>query len=121
MIVDCTTFILMYLNPFLLETKFEAVDAMLVKNLWVCSYQNFSRNDCRGLVSVQFFAALITFLGGNMEFSKNAMIEPFGNLSMQPLSKKNGKILLGFENLVANINLLLRIRTDFLNEQKGEK
>ena len=43
-------------------------------------YQNFNRNDSRGLVSIQFFAALNVYLGGNMQLSKNAMMEFFSNL-----------------------------------------
>ena len=45
----------------------------------------------------------------------------FSNLSMQPLLKPNNTILLKFErieDLTSNINNLLRIRIDFLNEQK---
>ena len=87
-------------------------------------YQNFNRNDCRGLVSVQFFAALNIFFGGIMELSKNAMTEHSSNLSMQGLSKTNDTILLDFtqiENLAANINSLLKIRTDFFKRKKKER
>ena len=91
--------------------------------------ENFNRNDCRGLASVQFFVALNVFLGGNMQLPKNATTEFFSNLSMQALSKSNDTILLTFErnfidlltfeDLASNINNPLRIRTDFLNEQKN--
>ena len=50
-------------------------------------YENFSSTDARGLVCVQFLAALNVFLGGNKIISKNAMTEFFHNLSMQALNE----------------------------------
>ena len=63
-------------------------------------------------------------MGGDAELSKNAMIEFFRNLSMQALSKTDDSILLSFnaiEELPTNINMLLKYKIDYLNEEKMKK
>ena len=62
-------------------------------------HQNFNRNDCRGLVSIQFFAAPNIYLGGNIKLSENSMTKLFSNISMQALSKSDDTILLDFTQI----------------------
>ena len=76
-------------------------------------YQSFNRNDRRGLVSKQFFAALNIHLGVKTQLLKITMREFSSNFSMQALSKSNDNILSIFtqiDNVASNINSLIRIR-----------
>ena len=59
-------------------------------------YEKFNSENSRGLVCVYFLAALNTHLGGEKIILKNAMSEFYHNLSMQALSKSNGKIFINF-------------------------
>lgn len=74
----------------------------------------------RGLLCVQFLAALNTFLGGDPILSKNVMREIFDNLSWQALSKGYDKAKIQFSSiavLVKNINYTLEKKN---NENKLE-
>ena len=57
-------------------------------------YEKFNLENSRRLVCVYFLAALNIHLRGEKIISKNAMSEFYHNLSMQVLSKSNGKIFL---------------------------
>ena len=73
-------------------------------------YQRYLSRDMRGIVGVQFLAALNRYLGGEIEISRNAMSEFFHNLSWQTLAADNDGILLQFEaigELTHSINNLL--------------
>ena len=59
-------------------------------------YGKYLSEDMRGLLCVQFLAALNIFLSGRLSVSKNAMSKLFHNLSYQALSKDNSKCKLEF-------------------------
>ena len=66
-------------------------------------YETYVGRDMQGVTSVQFLAAFNSFLGGNVELSRNAMNEFFHNLSWQALTNDNDSVKIKFETL---LNLL---------------
>ena len=74
-------------------------------------YDTYVGHDIRGIVSVQFLAALNIFLGGNSEESRDAMSELFHNLSWQALTNDNDRYQIQFDAvsiLVRSINQRLQ-------------
>ena len=72
--------------------------------------KKFNSGGMRGLVCVQFLAALNIHLGGDKTISKDAMSKFLHNLSMQALGKSGNSILLKFDainKLNKSINSLL--------------
>ena len=70
-------------------------------------YDTYAGCDMRGIVSVQFLAALNIFLGGDGEQSRDAMSELFHNLSWQALTNDNDRHQMRFGHisiLVQSIN-----------------
>ena len=57
-------------------------------------YERYNLGDTRGLVWVDFLAALSVHLGRDKMISKKAMSELLHNLSMQVLSKSDDKIVI---------------------------
>ena len=77
-------------------------------------YKKFSSESTRGLVCVQYLAALNIHLGGDKTIPKDAMSEVFHNLSMQAMSKSDNSILLKLDatnRLNKSINSLLVNKT----------
>lgn len=83
-------------------------------------YEKFNTQDCRGLVSVQLFAALNIFLSVDLKISKNTMTKFFSNLLMQTSSESNNSILLTFdatEKVATNLHILFRSKIDYFNKK----
>ena len=59
-------------------------------------HEKFNSENSRGIFCVYFLVALNIHLGDEKIISKNAMSEFYHNLSMQALSKSNGKIFINF-------------------------
>ena len=59
----------------------------------------YGGRDLRGIVSVQFLAALNIFLGGDSELSRDAMSELFHNLSWQALTSDNDRYQIQFDTI----------------------
>ena len=73
-------------------------------------YDTFAGRDMRGIVSVQFLAALNIFLGGDSQQSRDAMSELFHNLSWQALTNDNDRHQIQFGHismLVESINQII--------------
>ena len=74
-------------------------------------YEKYAGRDMRGIVSVQFLAALNIFLGGDPELSRDAMSKLFHNLSWQALTNDNDRYQIQFDAismLVQSINQSLQ-------------
>ena len=77
----------------------------VLSHLSLCD--TYAGRGMRGIVSVQFLAALNIFLGGDSEQSRDAMSELFHNLSWQALTNDNDKHQIQFGHisiLVQSIN-----------------
>ena len=82
-------------------------------------YDTYAGRDMKGVVSVQFLAALNTFLWGDCKQSRDAMCELFHNLSWQALTNDNDKHQIQFGHvsiLVQSINQ--RIQKHILEHRK---
>ena len=90
-------------------------------------YDTYVGRDMRGIVSVQFLAALNIFLGVDSELSRDAMSELFHNLLWQALTNDNDRYQIQFDTistLTQSINQRLqrlvmehRRQTKNLNDQ----
>ena len=62
-------------------------------------YDTYVGRDMKGIVSVQFLAALNVFLGGDSELSVDVMSELFHNLSWQALTIDNDRYQIQFDTI----------------------
>ena len=79
-------------------------------------YGKYLSEGMRGLLCVQFLAALNIFLSGRLSVSKNAMSKLFHNLSYQALSKDNSKCKLEFTAVTLIVKSII-----YMLEQKRQR
>ena len=83
----------------------------------VALYDMYAGRDMRGIVSIQFLAALNMLLGGDSEQSRDAMSKLFHNLSWQALTNDNDRYQIQFGHI--SILLIKEFRNMYWNI--GEK
>ena len=84
-------------------------------------HEKFNSENSRGIFCVYFLVALNIHLGDEKIISKNAMSEFYHNLSMQALSKSNGKIFINLDTinlLNKNLNNLMIGKIHAFEKQK---
>ena len=84
-------------------------------------HEKFNSENSRAIVCVYFLMALNIHLGDEKIISKNAMSEFYHNLSMQALSKSNGKIFINLDTinlLNKNLNNLMIGKIHAFEKQK---